>query len=72
MLEDVGGSLHRHDVVHDEFAESGQIVAALVKLLDLGVVVDLFVVVVHEDVVLDEVVDELNHRRVSLERKLAL
>lgn len=69
MLEDVCGRLHRHDVVDDELAESGQVISPFVQFFDLGVVVHLLVVVLDKDVVLDEVVDQLNHRAIGLEKE---
>ena len=68
MFEEVGGRLHGHDVVDDELAKSGQVISPFVKLLDLGVVVHLLVVVLDKDVVLDEVVDKLNHGAIGLEK----
>jgi hypothetical protein len=39
MFEDICCHLRGHDVVDDEFAEGGEEVAALVQLLDFGVLV---------------------------------
>ena len=69
VFEDVGGRFHRHDVVDDEFAKSGQVISPFVELLNFRVIVHIFILLFNEDVVLDEVVDQLNHGTISLMRQ---
>lgn len=38
MFENVGGSFHRNDIVHNELTVGGQIVSLLVQLFDSGLV----------------------------------
>ena len=66
VLEDVCSTLHWHDIVDNKFAKSGKEISSLVQFLNLRVVVHLIVFLVDEDVILNEVIDQLHHCRISL------
>ena len=66
VLEDVCSTLHWHDIVDNKLAKSGKEISSLVQFLNLRVVVHLIVFLVDEDVILNEVIDQLHHCRISL------
>ena len=66
MTEDVGSHFDGQDVINDQFAVAGQIVASFVQFLDFSVLVLLIVVFFDEDVALDEVVQRLLQRAIRL------